>query len=160
MSQNRLKMLDMINQNLYSIVVGATGSGKTMQVPQILFEDAIRRREGPYCNMICTQPRRIAAISVAQRVAEERNEPLRETVGYHVRFDAKVPYHPHGITYCTTGVLLQKLKHHPDSVLSAMSHILIDEVHERDVDIDFLMNPHKAIRGQERTQGCADVCNS
>ena len=139
MSHYKHKLVSMINGNQYSVVVGATGSGKTTQVPQILFEDAIRQREGATCNIICTQPRRLAATSVAQRVAEERDEPLRKTVGYHVRFDARYPYNPYGITYCTTGILLERLKHDPEGTLDAASHILIDEVHERDINIDFLM---------------------
>ena len=108
-------------------------------MPQILFEEAIKRSQGSACNIICTQPRRIAATSVAHRVAAERNEALRKTIGYQIRFDAKVPYEPFGITYCTTGILLEKLKHDPDGVLDSVSHVIIDEVHERDVDIDFLM---------------------
>lgn len=139
MNTFREEVLQMVNHNQYSIIVGATGSGKTTQVPQILFEQATANAEGSSCNIICTQPRRIAATSVAQRVAVERDEPLRQTVGYHVRFDPKLPEKPYGITYCTTGILLEKLKHYPDGVLDSTSHIIIDEVHERDLNIDFLM---------------------
>lgn len=80
MNQYQGQVLKMINENLYSIVVGATGSGKTTQVPQILLDDAIKNGQGATCNIVCTQPRRIAATSVAQRVAEERNEKLCRTV--------------------------------------------------------------------------------
>lgn len=139
MNHYRDRLLSMVTKNPYSIVVGATGSGKTTQVPQILFEDAINSGYGASCNIVCTQPRRIAATSVAQRVATERNEPLRKTVGHQVRFDSKPPYKPFGINYCTTGVLLEKLKQDPDDVLETVSHICIDEVHERDMQIDFLM---------------------
>lgn len=139
MNHYRKEVLQMIDKNQYSIVVGATGSGKTTQVPQILFEEAIKNGQGSSCNIICTQPRRIAATSVAQRVAVERNESLRKTVGYHVRSDAKLPHEPYGISYCTTGILLEKLKHDPDDTLDTASHIIIDEVHERDLNIDFLM---------------------
>ncbi|TKA70431.1 hypothetical protein B0A55_07894 [Friedmanniomyces simplex] len=139
MNQYRAQLLEMISNNPYSIVVGATGSGKTTQVPQILLEHSIASGEGGACNIICTQPRRIAATSVAQRVAVERNEPLQRSVGYQVRFDAKVPEPGGSITYCTTGILLEQLKHDPDGILDAVSHLVIDEVHERDIDIDFLM---------------------
>ena len=139
MSNYRDQVLAMVSKNSYSIVVGATGSGKTTQVPQILFEEAIEAGRGASCNIVCTQPRRIAATSVAQRVAAERNESPRTTVGHQVRFDSKPPYNPYGITYCTTGVLLERLKHGPDDVLDTVSHICIDEVHERDMSIDFLM---------------------
>ncbi|KAK5148940.1 hypothetical protein LTR04_000294, partial [Oleoguttula sp. CCFEE 6159] len=139
MNQYRAAVLELIGSNTYSIVVGATGSGKTTQVPQILLEDAISKGEGAKCNIICTQPRRIAATSVAQRVAVERNEALQDTVGYHVRFDARYPAPGGSITYCTTGILLQRLQHAPDDVLNGTSHLIIDEVHERDMFVDFLL---------------------
>lgn len=91
MHDYRQRILDQVKDNAYSIVIGATGSGKTTQVPQIILEDAISRGEGGSCDVICTQPRRIAATSVAQRVAAERLERLQNTVGYQVRFDAKLP---------------------------------------------------------------------
>ena len=133
------KVLDLVNNNVYSIVVGATGSGKTTQVPQILLEDAISKGNGASCNIVCTQPRRIAAISVAKRVAEERAETLQNSIGYHVRFDSKLPQIGGSVTYCTTGILQQQLQHHPDDVLDNLSHLVIDEVHERDMLIDFLL---------------------
>ena len=132
-------VLKHVNDNMYSVIVGATGSGKTTQVPQILIEDAISKNSGASCNVICTQPRRIAAISVARRVADERNERLQDTVGYQIRFDSRLPKTEGSIIYCTTGILLQRLQHQPDQVLDSVSHVIIDEVHERDVVIDFLM---------------------
>lgn len=138
MSQYRDQVIK-IAENLYSIIIGATGSGKTTQVPQILLEDAISRGEGGSCDIICTQPRRLAATSVAQRVAAERNEPLQKSVGYQVRFDAKIPKPAGSITYCTTGILLEQLKHDADGIMDRVSHLVIDEVHERDLNIDFLL---------------------
>ena len=139
MNQCTSKVLEIIGNNTYSIIIGATGSGKTTQVPQILLEDAIKRGKGGACNIVCTQPRRIAAASVARRVAEERAEPLQSSVGYHVRFDPKPPRLGGSINYCTTGILLQQLQHQPDDVLDSISHLVIDEVHERDILIDFLL---------------------
>ena len=139
MNQYRAQVLNLVNNNLYSIIVGATGSGKTTQVPQILLEDAISKGNGSSCNIICTQPRRIAAISVAKRVAVERAEILQNCVGYHVRFDSKLPQIGGSVTYCTTGILLQQLQNFPDEVLDNVSHLVIDEVHERDMIIDFLL---------------------
>nr|POF18559.1 atp-dependent rna helicase dhx36 [Quercus suber] len=133
------EVVEMIAKNQYSIVVGATGSGKTTQVPQMLLDAAIRQNLGAECNIICTQPRRIAATSVAQRVAAERNEKTGESVGYSVRFDSKLPEAGGSIMYCTTGILLERLKHNPDGVFDTMSHFCLDEVHERDLNIDFLM---------------------
>ncbi|TVY51139.1 ATP-dependent RNA helicase DHX36 [Lachnellula cervina] len=139
MNQSRDKVLDLVNQNVYSIIIGATGSGKTTQLPQIILEDAIRRGVGSTANIICTQPRRIAAISVARRVAAERSEKLQNTVGYHIKHDSRLPNDDGSITYCTTGILLKLLQHRPDEVMDRLSHIIIDEVHERDRLTDYLM---------------------
>ena len=152
MNQYQQQVLDIV-QNMYCIIIGATGSGKTTQVPQILLEEAIQKGEGANCNIICTQPRRIAATSVAKRVAEERGEPLRKSVGYHVRFQPNLPRQGGSITYCTTGILLQRLKHDPDGVMDNTSHLIIDEVHERDIMIDFLLIMLKRIIAERTTAG-------
>ena len=153
MNQYRAKVLDLVNKNVYSIIVGATGSGKTTQVPQILLEEAIERGQGAACNIICTQPRRIAATSVARRVAVERSERLQDSIGYHVRFDSKVARMGGSVTYCTTGILQQQLQHDPDGVMDRMSHLVIDEVHERDMIIDFLLIMLKKAVSRRRAQG-------
>ncbi|MCJ1472591.1 hypothetical protein MMC13_001240 [Lambiella insularis] len=153
MNQYRAKVLEIVNNNTYSIIVGATGSGKTTQVPQILLEQAIQNRTAAACNIICTQPRRIAATSVAKRVAEERAERLQASVGYHVRFDAKLPQVGGSMTYCTTGILLQQLQHSPDEIFDSTSHLIIDEVHERDMQIDFLLIILKKVMAQRIRDG-------
>ena len=153
MYQYRAKVLDIIENNSYSIIIGATGSGKTTQVPQIILEEAIKGGTAGSCNIICTQPRRIAASSVAKRVAVERAEQFQDSVGYHVRFDAKLPQRGGSITYCTTGILLQQLQHSPDEVLDDTTHLVIDEVHERDLLIDFLMIILKKVMAQRVKQG-------
>lgn len=139
MNQHRAEVLNLINNHPYSIIVGATGSGKTTQVPQILLEEAIVNGSASACNIICTQPRRIAATSVARRVAEERAEKLQQSVGYQVRFDSKLPWSRGSISYCTTGILLRQLQHSPDDVMAGISHLIIDEIHERSMDVDFLL---------------------
>ena len=139
MNQYRAQVLDIVNNSTYSIIVGATGSGKTTQVPQILLDNAIKEGRGEKCNIICTQPRRIAATSVARRVASERAERLQDSTGYHVRFDAKLPRVGGSITYCTTGILLLQLQRCPDEILDHCSYLIVDEVHERDILIDFLL---------------------
>ena len=155
MTQYRAKVIDIVSNNTYSIIVGATGSGKTTQVPQILLDKAIAEGYGANCNIICTQPRRIAATSVARRVANERAEKLQDSVGYHVRFDAKLPQIGGSITYCTAGILLQQLQHSPDDVLDGTSHLVIDEVHERDIVVDFLLIILKKVMTQRVALGKA-----
>jgi ATP-dependent RNA helicase DHX36 len=135
----RNKVIDLVEVSIFSIIMGDTGSGKTTQVPQIVFEHAIAKDLGAECNIMCTQPRRIAATSVAHRVASERGESLQETVGYQVRMDSKLPQWPGSITYCTTGVLLARLQLYPEDIFENYSHLIIDEVHERDIQVDFLL---------------------
>lgn len=69
----------------------------------------------------------------------ERNEPLQKSVGYQVRFDSKLPIAGGSVTYCTTGILLQQLRNSADDALDGITHLVIDEVHERDILIDFLL---------------------
>jgi ATP-dependent RNA helicase DHX36 len=128
----------LFSNNDVCILVGATGSGKTTQVPQFLLDQYIREGRGAECNIICTQPRRIAAISVAERVAAERGERLQQSVGYRVRFNSAAPEWGGSITYCTTGIFLRQLQDGWEN-LRGVSHVIVDEVHERNVEIDFLM---------------------
>ena len=113
-----------------------TGAGKTTQVPQLVLDDCIDRGEGARCSLVVTQPRRISAVGVAQRVAEERAEKIGRTVGYSIRGEAKRSTDTR-ILLCTTGVLLRRLQ--CDGELKTLSHVFVDEVHERDVATDFLL---------------------
>lgn len=101
------------------------------------------------CRVICTQPRRISAVAVAERVAAERGEELGSTVGYSIRLESKVGPLT-ALCYCTNGVLLRTLMH-DKRALSNITHVIVDEIHERDKFSDFLMivlreglqrNPH------------------
>lgn len=129
-------LLAAIRDNQIVVVSGETGSGKTTQLPTYIFEDLIDSGRGAETYIICTQPRRIAAISVAERVAFERQEKVGETVGYHVRLNSRCCASTR-IIYCTTGVLLRRLQQ--EHFLDKVSHIVVDEVHERQVETDFLM---------------------
>ncbi|ROV93215.1 hypothetical protein VMCG_08696 [Cytospora schulzeri] len=139
MNQYKSEVSDLVENNVYSIIIGATGSGKTTQVPQIILEKYYQEGRGADCNIICTQPRRIAATSVAGRVADELGPGLKDRVGYHVRFDSRPPAQGGSVTYCTTGILLQQLQYEPDRVFDDVTHLMIDEVHERDKIIDFTL---------------------
>ncbi|TGO42410.1 hypothetical protein BHYA_0009g00840 [Botrytis hyacinthi] len=145
LNQNSSEVLNHIENNQVSILIGKTGSGKTTQLSQIILDEYIRTKRGGECRVICTQPRRIAAKSVAERVAEERGQMLGDQVGYKVGFDTELPNPRGSITYCTTGIILQQLIHHPDALLHETSHLIIDEVHERDLDIDFLLTMVKKL---------------
>jgi len=120
------------------VVSGGTGSGKSTQCPQYILEDAVLSSRGANTEIIVTQPRKIAAVSVAQRVAAERDEEVGNSVGYTVRFNRKAPREAGGtIEFVTTGVLLRRIVNDP--TLEEVSHVIIDEVHERDINTDFLL---------------------
>ncbi|KAJ5389361.1 uncharacterized protein N7496_000429 [Penicillium cataractarum] len=137
-NEHKETVLDLVKNNTYSIIVAETGSGKSTQVPQMILNDAIEESSGGFCNVLCIQPRRIAARMLAQRVAHERLEQIGNTVGYMIRFGIKRPAKGGSITYCTTGLALNLLQDDPN-LLNSFSHIILDEVHVRDIDIDFVM---------------------
>ena len=140
------ELLHHIQRNDVTICMAATGSGKTTQIPQIILDDYIDRGQGAHCNIICTQPRRLAALSVADRVAKERGEVVGSgSIGYSVRFESKPPEEHGSITFCTIGVLLRRMQSAMTeggiaaAKLDEITHIMVDEVHERDVDTDLLL---------------------
>jgi hypothetical protein len=150
----RQEIVSNVRQHKVVLIAGATGSGKTTQVPQYILEDMIIDRGiGNDCYIVCTQPRRVAAVSVAERVAYETHcdsrwsgktqgenaptavdgdEILHGLVGYQVRLETSTTKNTR-LLFCTTGVLLNKLQD-PD-FLGRVSHIVLDEVHERGVSI-------------------------
>ncbi|XP_076620145.1 3'-5' RNA helicase YTHDC2 [Colletes latitarsis] len=131
----REEILNALNANQVVIIGGETGSGKTTQVPQFILEHCQQRHQP--CRIICTQPRRLSAVSVAERVAFERDEKIGQTFGYQIRLESRVA--PKTLlTYCTNGVLLRTLMA-GDSALSTVTHVIVDEVHERDRFCDFLL---------------------
>ncbi|KAG0411549.1 hypothetical protein HPB47_011328 [Ixodes persulcatus] len=133
----REQIVRTVENNRVVVLTGETGSGKTTQVPQFIFEEFIRRDEGAKCNVVVTQPRRISAISMAARIAKERGEELGESVGFQVRLSKQLLRQRGGVLFCTTGILLRHLQGNP--TLRGISHVLVDEVHERDVCTDFLL---------------------
>lgn len=125
------ELLKIIRENSVVIVVGETGSGKTTQLTQYLHEDGFTKR-GIIC---CTQPRRVAAMSVAKRVSEEMGVKLGDEVGYAIRFedctsDSTI------IKYMTDGILLRESLTEPD--LDRYSAVIMDEAHERSLNTDVL----------------------
>ncbi|CAH8467883.1 unnamed protein product [Schistosoma bovis] len=127
-----------IRNNQVVIISGETGCGKTTQVPQFILEDQVLGGNGSVTRIIVTQPRRISAVSVAERVATERGQSIGSSVGYQVRLERRYPQRPHGsIMFCTTGIILQWFR--SDPLLKNISHIIVDEVHEREFLCDFLL---------------------
>jgi len=118
------------------VISGATGCGKSTQIPQYILENAISRNNGASCNVIITQPRRISAVGLASRVAAERGESVGQTVGYSVRLDSKQSKRTR-LLFCTTGILLRRLL--SDPTLAGTSHVVLDEVHERSIESDLLL---------------------
>ncbi|KAF9429656.1 hypothetical protein BGZ94_009933 [Podila epigama] len=125
-----------VKENPVVIVCGETGCGKTTQVPQFILDSWIQESIGEYANIVCTQPRRIAAIGVAERVAVERGTAIGQQVGYAIRGENKSSRNTK-LLFCTTGILLRRL--HSDPTLQGVTHVMVDEVHERSVDSDFLL---------------------
>ncbi|XP_034047713.1 3'-5' RNA helicase YTHDC2 [Thalassophryne amazonica] len=133
--ERREEIVQLIKENKVVLIVGETGSGKTTQIPQFLLDDC-STNEMP-CRIFCTQPRRLAAIAVAERVAAERGERVGQTVGYHIRLESRVSPRT-SLTFCTSGVFLRTLMGGDDSLLT-VTHAIVDEVHERDGLTDFLL---------------------
>ncbi|RUO36681.1 ATP-dependent RNA helicase HrpA [Aliidiomarina sanyensis] len=121
-----------IEANQVIVLAGETGSGKTTQLPKMLLEMGY----GEQGVIGHTQPRRLAARSVARRIAEELAEPLGQTVGYKIRFQDQSSEHT-AIKLMTDGILLAELQR--DRLLRQYSVIIIDEAHERSLNIDFLL---------------------
>nr|XP_056709065.1 putative ATP-dependent RNA helicase DHX57 [Euleptes europaea] len=129
-------ILRLLNKHQVLVVSGMTGCGKTTQIPQFILDSSLEGPPSKVVNIICTQPRRISAISVAERVAKERMERVGVTVGYQIRLES-VQSSATRLLYCTTGVLLRRLE--GDLTLQGVTHVIVDEVHERTEESDFLL---------------------
>lgn len=140
----RDSIVDTVNSHQVTIISGETGSGKSTQSAQFILDDLYARALGEATKIICTQPRRISALGLADRVSEERCSNVGQEVGYIIRGESKTS-HKTKITFVTTGVLLRRLQTSggsSDDVVASLadiSHVIIDEVHERSLDTDFLL---------------------
>mmetsp|Transcript_3858 Transcript_3858/g.24473 ORF Transcript_3858/g.24473 Transcript_3858/m.24473 type:complete len:1409 (-) Transcript_3858:1730-5956(-) len=145
-------LLQILEEHDSVIVCGDTGCGKTTQIPQYIFDAAAEAGKGGWCNIVCTQPRRVAATSLAERVADEREGPApgkkKCRIGYAVRLEhAATP--DTKILYCTTGILLRRLAADPG--LHGVSHVVLDEIHERTMQGDFLLALLRKLQSARRT---------
>jgi ATP-dependent RNA helicase DHX8/PRP22 len=137
----RERIRQMVNENRVFILIGETGSGKTTQIPQYLHEWGITEKL-----IAVTQPRRVAAISVAKRVAQEMNTAVGNLVGYCVRFEECVSAATH-IRYVTDGMLLKECL--TDHSLANYGVVMLDEAHERTIHTDVLFGLMKEILNDE-----------
>lgn len=142
-SRRRAEIADALRRNQVVIVVGETGSGKTTQLPKIALEVAGNRRG----RLGCTQPRRLAAVAVARRIAEETGCEPGEYVGYQVRFDDHTGSDTK-LKLMTDGILLAETQNDRD--LKQYHTIIIDEAHERSLNIDFLLGYMKLLLKRRR----------
>ena len=145
----RAKILELVKNNPIVIIVGETGFGKTTQLPLIL-QELLEENE----KILITQPRRIAAISVAKYVAERIGCEIGEEVGYQIRFEDRTTEGTK-INFVTDGILLRKIQ--VDPLLSEYSIIMIDEAHERSINIDLCLGLLKQIQKLRKEQGLPEL---
>ena len=137
-AREKENILTLLRSNQVLIVVGETGSGKTTQLPKILMQAGI----GSNGAIAHTQPRRIAAISIAKRIAQETGANLGKEIGYSIRFDDRSSSGAF-LKLVTDGLLLNELR--TDRYLDKYSGLIIDEAHERSLNIDLLLGYVKEI---------------
>ncbi|WP_314079096.1 ATP-dependent RNA helicase HrpA [uncultured Rothia sp.] len=140
-SERREDIMNAIRDNQVVIIAGETGSGKTTQIPKMCLDLGL----GAKGLIGHTQPRRLAARSVAERIAEELGQEIGKTVGYQVRFTSEVGEHS-AIKLMTDGILLAEIQN--DKLLRRYSTLIIDEAHERSLNIDFILGYIKRILPQ------------
>ncbi|XP_032882942.1 ATP-dependent RNA helicase TDRD9 [Amblyraja radiata] len=133
-TKHREQLVNLVENNSIVIICGATGSGKSTQLPQYILEHYLKKHA--FCNIVVTQPRKIGAISIARWICKERCLTIGGLVGYQVGLEKEVGLDTQ-LTYVTTGVLLQKIVNAKS--LIQFTHIFIDEVHERSEDMDLLL---------------------
>ena len=134
---HRENIMELIHKHRVVCIQGETGCGKSTKVPQFILDDALSSTSPKACKILVSQPRRVAAMKLAERVAAERHEALGKTVGFAVAGEKRRGSDT-AIVYCTTGYLLQMLVHDPFKI-EQYTHIVLDEIHERNIDADFAM---------------------
>lgn len=137
------RLVELIRSHQVVVIAGETGSGKTTQLPKL----CLAAGRGAAGMIGCTQPRRIAARAVARRVAEELQTPMGGLVGYQVRFNDNVGERT-AVKFMTDGILLAEIQ--SDRWLSAYDTIIVDEAHERSLNIDFLLGYLKQLLQKRR----------
>lgn len=129
------EIITIINSNQVSIISGRTGCGKTTQIPQLIYNSECSKNKP--VKILITQPRRLAAISIANRLSKELKFRIGDLVGYQVGLNSLFNKYKTRIIVKTTGLFLEEIIHEKNSL--TYTHIILDEVHERDINIDFLL---------------------
>jgi len=132
------EIIQAIKRNQVVIISGETGCGKSTQIPKMCIQAGL----GIYGQIACTQPRRIAATTISERIAEEMGEKLGRSVGYKIRFQDRTPRSAY-IKILTDGMLLAETQ--ADPLLYEYDTLIIDEAHERSLNIDFLLGIAKTL---------------
>lgn len=140
--EQRAEFFEMVKKNQTLVFVGETGSGKTTQIPAFMLETGLVRNKRM---VACTQPRRVAAMSVSKRVTEELDVEMGEEVGYTIRFE-DVTGPKTVLKYMTDGMLLREAMHDP--MLERYAAVILDEAHERTLATDILFGLIKEVAAQ------------
>ncbi|KAG6867810.1 hypothetical protein C0993_010744 [Termitomyces sp. T159_Od127] len=152
----RAKIVGILEESQVLVLSGETGCGKSTQVPAFILEDQLSR--GKPCKIYCTEPRRISAISLAQRVSRELGDPanavgtIKSLVGYSIRLESNTTRNTR-LAFVTNGIALRMLEggtghNGQGTAFDEITHIIIDEVHERTIESDFLLIVLKSLLAQ------------
>lgn len=148
MDERRAEVVECLKQNPNAVIIGETGSGKTTRIPDFLLESF------PEARIAVTQPRRVAARSVARYVAERRGGKVGEEVGYQVRFEDTTTEGTR-VNFMTDGILLRKLQFDP--LLEEYDVVMVDEAHERSLNIDFVLGLLRRVQAERQKRGMKEL---
>jgi len=148
--KQRVEVVEKVRDNQVVLLSGETGCGKSTQVPQIILDAS------PNAKILVMQPRKIAAVTLAERIAAERCQLVGQEVGYQVPFDTKG--YKSKLIFATLGVFRKRMLTDPD--LAGITHVVFDEVHERDRLADFNMISSRSVKTPHRSKSCADECHA
>jgi len=136
----REQIIELVKAHVFTLITGETGSGKSTQLAQFLIDGVeptdLKMPYGSRLKVVVTQPRRVAAIQMAQRVAHERQCPVGQQVGYTIRFEDRTDARKTRIKYVTDGILVRECLIDPD--LNQYGVVILDEAHERSLNTDIL----------------------
>ncbi|MBU1131869.1 ATP-dependent RNA helicase [Patescibacteria group bacterium] len=148
MDEYRSEVVECVRDNANAVIIGETGSGKTTRIPDFLLDMF------PDAKIAITQPRRVAARSVARYVASRRGEQVGAEVGYQVRFEDKTTEGTRA-NFMTDGILLRKLQFDP--LLEEYDIVMVDEAHERSLNIDFVLGLLKRVQAERKKRGMQEL---